>query len=141
VDQRARTILLVAGAAIVAVVLFFVLRPDDGGDESAVTTTTTHTTTTTTTIEARRIPQVRIVYQGGRVVGGIRRVRLHRGDWLMLVVASSVPDRVHVHGYNITRNVAPGRAAQIILRVNVAGRFEVELEDRQIQIAELDVRP
>jgi hypothetical protein len=147
-DQRARTILLVAGAAIVAVVLFIVLRPDDDGDDSASPTTTARSTTTaptttapTTTVQGTQAQLVRVVYQGGRVIGGIRQVRLERGDVLMLVVASSVPDHVHVHGYDIMRDVGPGRPARITLRVTAAGRFEVELEDRKVQIAELDVRP
>jgi hypothetical protein len=147
-DRRARTILLVAGAAVVAVVLFIVLRPDDDGDDSASPTTTGRLTTTaptstrpTTTVLGPKTRHVRIVYQGGRVIGGIRQVRLERGDRLALVVASSVADHVHVHGYDIMRDVAPGRPARIALRVTAAGRFEVELEDRKIQIAELDVRP
>jgi hypothetical protein len=143
-DQRARTILLVAGAAIVAVVLFIVLRPNDDDEDSASPTTTAPSTTTTaptTTVQGPQTQLVRIVYQGGRVIGGIRQVRLERGDRLMLVVASSVPDHVHVHGYDIMRDVAPGRPARITLRVTAAGRFEVELEDRQVPIAELDVRP
>jgi hypothetical protein len=144
VDPRARTGLLVGGAAIVAVVLFFVLRPGD--DEESVTPTTRATTATTTTTPTRtaagpRTRLVRIVYQGGRVIGGIRQVRLERGDRLALVVASSVSDHVHVHGYELMRDVAPGRPARITFRVTAAGRFEVELEDRKVQIAELDVRP
>jgi hypothetical protein len=143
-DQRARTILLVAGAAIGAVVLFIVLWPYDDGDDSASPTTTARSATTTapaTTVQGPQTQLVRIVYQGGRVIGGIRQVRLERGDRLMLVVASSVPDHVHVHGYDIMRDVAPGRPARITLRVTAAGRFEVELEDRKVPIAELDVRP
>ena len=134
--------LLVAVAAIVAVVLFFVLRPADDEDTASPTTTATATTpATTTTAAGPRTQRVRIVYQGGRVIGGIRQVRLERGDRLVLVVASSVSDHVHVHGYDLMREVAPGRPARITLRVTVAGRFEVELEDRKIQIAGLDVRP
>lgn len=137
-----------AGAAIVAVVLFFVLRPGDEEESATRTTTTTTTATTRTTAPtpttAATGPQtrlVRIVYQGGRVIGGIRHVRLERGDRLALVVASSVSDHVHVHGYDLMRDVAPGRRARITFRVTAAGRFEVELEDRKVQIAELDVRP
>jgi hypothetical protein len=147
-DQRGRAMLLVAVAAIVAVVLFFVLRPADDEDTASPPPTTTATTTMpattttpTTTAAGPRTQRVRIVYQGGRVIGGIRQVRLERGDRLVLVVASSVSDHVHVHGYDLMREVAPGRPARITLRVTVAGRFEVELEDRKIQIAELDVRP
>jgi hypothetical protein len=145
-DQRVRTGLLVAAAAVVAVVLFLVLRPGDDEESAAPTTSTTATTATTTTTPTttaarHQVQLVRIVYQGGRVIGGIRQVSLERGDRLALVVASSVSDHVHVHGYDLMRDVAPGRPARITFRATVAGRFEVELEDRKVQIAELDVRP
>jgi hypothetical protein len=52
-----------------------------------------------------------------------------------------VSDHVHLHGYDIVRDVAPGRPAVIRFRATTAGRFEVELEDRGLQIAELEVRP
>lgn len=146
-DPRARTGLLVAGAAIVAVVLFLVLRPGNDEESATPTTTTTRTMTAlttavpTTTAAGPEKKLVRIVYQGGRVVGGIRHVRLERGDLLALVVASSVSDHVHVHGYELMQDTAPGSPARITFRVTAAGRFEVELEDRKVQIAELDVRP
>lgn len=147
-DPRARTGLLVAGAAIVAVVLFLVLRPGNNEESATPTTTTTTRTMTavttavpTTTAAGSERKLVRIVYQGGRVVGGIRHVRLQRGDLVALVVASSVSDHVHVHGYDLMRDTAPGSPARITFRVTAAGRFEVELEDRKVQIAELDVQP
>ena len=142
-NQRARTGLLIAGAVALAVVLFILLRPDDEDETASPTPTTTAATTSapTTTAQGPRTQLVRIVYQGGRVVGGIRNVQLERGDRLTLRVASSVTDHVHVHGYDLMRDVAPGRPAVMTFRVTTPGRFEVELEDRQVPIAELDVRP
>jgi hypothetical protein len=58
-----------------------------------------------------------------------------------LLVRSDVADHVHLHGYDIFRDVAPGAPARLAFRATVPGRFEVELEDRGIQIAELQVTP
>ena len=38
-------------------------------------------------------------------------------------------------------DVAPGAPARIAFRATIPGRFEIELEDRGVQIAELTVNP
>jgi hypothetical protein len=145
-----RVVLGLAGAAIV-VGLFLVLRPDDEDEDGAspppppTTTTTTGTTTTTRTTTTRPKPPgpttVRIVVRDGRVLGGLRRARLEQGERAVLVVQADVSDHVHLHGYDIMRDVSPGSPARLRFRANIPGRFEVELEDRKLQIAQLEVRP
>jgi hypothetical protein len=142
-----KVVLGLAGAAIL-VALFLLLRPDDDDDEQAApppppatTTTRTTTRTTTTTPKPTGPTTIRIVVRGGRVVGGLRRARLERGERAVLVVRADVSDHVHLHGYDIMRDVAPGRPARLRFRATIPGRFEVELEDRRLQIAQLEVRP
>ena len=147
-----KVVLSLAGAAIL-VALFIVLRPSDDDDEDAspppppTSATTTGTATTTTTRATTTKPRppvpttIGIVVRGGRVVGGLRRARLKRGERAVLVVRADVSDHVHLHGYNIMRDVAPGRPARLPFRATIPGRFEVELEDRSLQIAQLEVRP
>ncbi len=102
-------------------------------------TTTTETTTTTTPPEGPTVVRIRVV--GGAPQGGIVRKTVDQGDRVVIVVTSDVADHVHLHGYDIMRDVAPGRPARIPFRATVPGRFEVELEDRSLQIADLTVRP
>jgi hypothetical protein len=151
-----KVVLGLAGAAIL-VALFVVLRPGDDDDEEAsppplpttaattrttpTITTTTTTRTTTTRPRPRGPTTIRIVVRGGRVVGGLRRARLERGERVVLVVRADVSDHVHLHGYDIMRDVSPGRPARLPFRATIPGRFEVELEDRKLQIAQLEVRP
>jgi hypothetical protein len=127
-----------------------VLRPDDDNDEAATppsppTETTTGTTTTTRTTTTRPKPAgptpIRIVVRGGRVIGGLERARLDRGERAVLIVRADVSDHVHLHGYDIMRDVAPGAPARLRFRATIPGRFEVELEDRGLQIAQIEVRP
>ena len=164
-----RTRLLLIGAGLVAViVLFLALRPGDD-DESAPATTTAETvpltetssseaetvteadTTDETTPEATptapppppapTVATIRITIRGGTPVGGIRRASVKQGRQVRFVVRADIADHVHVHGYDLMRDVAPGKPAQISFRATVPGQFEVELEDRGLQIAELEVRP
>jgi hypothetical protein len=143
-----KVVLGLAGGAIL-VALFLVLRPSDDDEEptTAATTGTATTTTATTTRATTTKPRpagpttIRIVVRGGRVVGGLRRARLDRGERAVLVVRADVSDHVHLHGYDIMRDVAPGRPARLRFRATIPGRFEVELEDRRLQIAQLEVQP
>jgi hypothetical protein len=69
------------------------------------------------------------------------RARLERGERAVLIVRSDVSDHVHLHGYDIFRDVSPARPARLRFRATIPGRFEVELEDRRLQIAQIEVRP
>jgi hypothetical protein len=147
VDKR---ILLAVGAAAAAIVLFFVLRPDGDDEVQAPSATTTDQTTTETTetaaTETTEGPppptELRIVYTNGRLRGGVQRFTVSRGERVVVVVVrSDVEDEVHVHGYDLMVGVAPGRRAQISFRATTVGAFEIELEDRHLQLAELEVEP
>ena len=74
-------------------------------------------------------------------MGGIRRATVARNRRVVLLVRSDVADHVHLHGYDIMRDVAPGAPGRLGFRATVPGRFEVELEDRSLQIAEITVKP
>ena len=58
-----------------------------------------------------------------------------------MIVRSDVADEVHVHGYDLMADVAPGKPVRIEFTANLTGRFEIELEDRGKQIAQLTVLP
>jgi hypothetical protein len=84
---------------------------------------------------------VRIVVEDAAPKGGIVRKTVKEGDRVVLIVRSDVADEVHLHGYDISRDVAAGGTARIRFRATVPGRFEVELERRGVQIADLTVKP
>jgi heme/copper-type cytochrome/quinol oxidase subunit 2 len=144
--SRARLVLLLA-TVLVAVVLFLVLRPDGGEPTRSATTGETTTsvvteteTPATTAPEAPSAVRIRIQARGDGS-GSIRRIAIERGQRVTLVVSADVADEVHVHGYDLMADVAPGSPARISFDASVPGRFEVELESRAIQIAELRVNP
>jgi hypothetical protein len=144
--SRARRVLLLA-TVLVAVVLFLVLRPDGGEPTRSATTGETTTsvvteteTPATTAPEAPSAVRIRIQARGDGS-GSIRRIAIERGQRVTLVVSADVADEVHVHGYDLMADVAPGSPARISFDASVPGRFEVELESRAIQIAELRVNP
>ena len=146
-------LLIVIAAVAALVVAFALLRPDD--DEAApptaepIPTTAQTTTETETETETETTPtepvreQTRIVVtvRGGRPVGGIARATADQGDSVLVIVRSDVADHVHVHGYDLMGDVGPGSPARMQFRARLTGRFEIELEDRGQQIAQLTVVP
>jgi hypothetical protein len=143
-------LLIAAAGIVVAVVLFLVLRPDGGDDDSASPPPANPPTTTVSTQPpppptgpppAPAIVQVPIVVRGGKPVGGIKRATVAKDRVVVLVVRSDVADEVHLHGYNVMRDVAPGSPARLRFRATIPGQFEAELEDRGLQIANITVRP
>ncbi len=108
-------------------------RPGTSGTTSTAAApepgTTTDNGTTTMTI----------VVRNAAPVGGIQRATVKKGDNVAVVVYSDVDDEVHLHGYNIATDVDPTVIGKIEFVADVPGRFEVELEDRGVKIAELTV--
>lgn len=141
----AASALLVAGLGLAACG-----SDEEGAGDTTETTTSqtvtaTDTTTTTTTTETTPPPEkptvVRIAVVNGAPKGGIVRRTVDKDDRVVLVVTSDVADEIHLHGYEISRDVAAGGTARLRFKSTVPGRFEVELENRGVQIADISVQP
>ena len=120
---------------------------DDAGGTTETTTTEATTQTTTETQTTTQPPPVakptelRVSIVGGAPQGEIVRKSVDQGDRVVVIVTSDVSDHVHVHGYDLFGDVAPGKPVRIAFRARIPGRFVIELEDRHAQIAELTVEP
>jgi hypothetical protein len=149
--MRDMRILIGLGVAAALVVLFFVFRPGGGDDDGQAASTTTAETTVTesngaTTTEAvtttaPKAVQIVVRVRGGKPVDGIVRAQARKGDPVVVIVGSDVSDEVHIHGYDLKGDVAPGMPVRIRFDANLTGRFEIELENRGEQIAQLTVLP
>ncbi|CAN5235059.1 hypothetical protein BH20ACT9_BH20ACT9_13030 [soil metagenome] len=82
---------------------------------------------------------VRVTVRGKRVKGP-DEVRAPLGERVRIEVRADTSDHVHVHGYDVSADVAPGRPARLRFEADIPGAFEVELEDAQLPLFELVVR-
>ena len=82
-----------------------------------------------------------IVVEGGQPAGGVAELQYSSGDLIRFDVESDVAEEVHVHGYDISKDVEPGKVVSFGFPAEIEGGFEVELEGTQTQIAELTVEP
>ena len=144
-----RRIALIVASLGLILSLFFALRDDDDGGQDATPTTTAVTTAPPTeppattaepppTTTAPAGP-VRITLRGPG--GKLYRGSVKQGRKVVIVVRSTVADHAHLHGYDLMADVAPGKPGRISFTATIPGKFEIELEDRRLLLAVLEVRP
>ena len=133
---------VLACACLFAVAALAGCGSDDTSSQTSTETTTTTVTTTTqeTTTGPEQPTVVSIVVVDGAPQGGIVRQTVSQGDRVVLVVRSDVADEIHLHGYDKSADVTAGGTARLPFTANLSGRFELELEQRGVQIADLTVR-
>jgi len=144
--MRSRTLSAAIVVALVAaaVVLFVVLRDDDGNGDDAEMATTTPSLEEEGAKDKRTKPKPKvptIVVEGGQPAAGVVELDYSRGELIRFDVESDVAEEVHVHGYEVIKDVEPGKVAKFGFPAEIEGGFEVELEGSHTQIAALTVEP
>jgi heme/copper-type cytochrome/quinol oxidase subunit 2 len=143
--SNAQRVLLLAAAAAVLVVALVVLSP--GGDDNATTTAAPATTTpggrtVTATATAPEATPNLVTVRGGKPVGGIQTITAHKDDTVRFTVTSpDTTSEVHLHGYDIKRDLTAGGRVNFVFKAVNEGIFEAELEESSTQIIKLVIEP
>lgn len=144
----------IIGVVVVAAVAIAIALSSGGDDEDqdtgptapVATQTASDEATTeeeTTTEEAPQEPEAtEIEVEGGKPKGDEARIEVTKGDTIRFTVTSDdTSGEVHLHGYDISKGLAPGKPARFNVKATLEGIFEVELEDTKTAIAEVRVEP
>ena len=130
--ERSQRIGLLVAAVVVAVVAVVLLA--DGDDDD--------TAQTTTTSEKPAPPEVpTITIKDGKPVGGEHEIEVDKGDTIKFKVKSDADHEIHMHGYDIAKDVEAGGEVSYSVPADIDGIFEIEIEDLTEPIAELRVNP
>ena len=121
--SRNQRLILLGVAAVIAVVAV-VLISSRGSDTPAATS-----------------GAATITVKDAKPVGGIKKVTYNKGDTIDLTIKSDTADEVHFHGYDVGEDVKAGGSVSFDVPATITGVFEVELESRAEQIAEITVNP
>jgi hypothetical protein len=126
-------------AVVIAIVAEVVLV---GGEETGTSTAETTPSPTPTATEsgtpsATPTPPPPPLLQGGKVT----KLEFTAGETVKFRVVSDVPEEVHVHGYNIAKDLEPGKVATVSFPATITGIFEIEYEHAGEQIGQLQVNP
>jgi hypothetical protein len=118
-------------AAVVVVVVAFIIARSGGGD---------NTTTSTPSRGARPVRAV-LEIRRHQPVGGVHRIVATSGRRVRIVVRSAdTSGQVHLHGYDVEQEIAPGRPAVFSFTAKLQGIFDIELHP-STKLADLEVRP
>lgn len=82
-----------------------------------------------------------IVVRDGEPVGGVKRLEYSAGEEIRFKVESDAAEEVHVHGYDVAKDVPAGGSVTFAIPADIEGIFEAELEGLGVQIAEIRVNP
>jgi len=144
-----RAVLL--GLGVVALIAFLVVALNKSGDSDTSSSSQSKqqagsTQADTPTSKAKeskpRAPTIpTITVRGGQPVGGVTELTVDQSEEVGFKVESDVADEVHLHGYDISKEVAAGGSVTFDFPAEIEGIFEVELEQSAVQIAELTVEP
>jgi len=143
VGRSQRIGLLVAAVVVVVVAIVLIGGGDDedssSTDDTAQTTTTGGGTTTSEKPAAPAVPTITI--KDGKPVGGVQEIEVDKGDAIRFKVKSDADHEIHMHGYDIAKDVEAGGQVSYNVPADIDGIFEIEIEDLGEQIAELRVNP
>jgi hypothetical protein len=73
--------------------------------------------------------------------GGVQSLNVKKGGHIHLVVQSDTADEIHIHGYDVHKDVARNGSATFDFPAKIDGKFVIELENHKQQIASLTVQP
>jgi pullulanase/glycogen debranching enzyme len=120
--SRAQRLSFLAIAVVVAVVAVVVIVSSGGGSDDSSSSAASGKT---------------VVLEPGKV----QKLKYTQGDQVRFQVRSPKADEVHVHGYNIERELEPGKTTTIAFKATINGIFDIEVHSTDQQIAQLTVEP
>ena len=120
---RNQRIGLLAGAVVVVVIAVILIG--GGSDDKTKTASGPQTVTVV----------------NGKPDGGVKTITYKKGDTVDLTVKSDTADEIHIHGYDLHKDVTKGGSVHFTFPASIDGKFVVELEAKGEQIASLQVEP
>ena len=150
-ETRQKTMLAALAVIAAAVVLFILLKPGGSDDatpvEPAAPVTAAGQGTTDQKPDDRPVGQSgapklpTVEFRNGEPVGGVLGIDVDEGDPIKFRVRSDIADEVHIHGFDISREVPAGGSVTFSFPADITGIYEAEMEQLGVQIVELQVNP
>ena len=139
--------LLALGGVVLAVVLFLVLKDDTADDDSTVPPAPTESATGDAEEgkkpkPSKPKPELPLVeMKAGKPVGGPFELEFTNGETARFEVVTDVADELHLHGYDLTFVVKPGKRNEIEFDADIEGLFELESHTTAELLAKISVVP
>ena len=111
---------MLLGVALILTGLFFLLRPN-------------------TPASGPQTRELDLRIRDGAMIPS--EVTAAEGDRVVLRITTDSPLEIHVHGYDVEREVGPGEPTELSFRARLTGRFEIENHETEEELGALVVEP
>jgi hypothetical protein len=142
--QRFTILAIAAVIAIVAVVVLAGGGDDESGEQAAATATPSATAEPqeaspqeTATPTPEPTPKPPPLLHAGKVT----KLKATEGETVRFRVRSDTDEEIHVHAYDIEREVPAGKTITVSFKATITGIVEIEFHGSEEQIGELTVEP
>lgn len=142
-----KNVAFAALALLILAALFLVLSPGDEADAPARPPAAAAPTQEPTTDQvavstpATATPKPAVPPFSKLRSGSVRKIKVDQGDTIRLEAKSAGDEELHVHGYDLSRELPAGKAVRLSFKADLTGVFEVEFERSAEPIAEITVEP
>jgi FtsP/CotA-like multicopper oxidase with cupredoxin domain len=133
-------------AVVIAIVAVILLA--GGGDETEKASNSAQTPTPTATATASEgdatatpAPTATPKPPPLLTAGKVKTLTYNQGETVRFRVRSDKAEEVHIHGYDIKKELEPNQTETVSFKATINGIFEIEFEGSATQIAELKVEP
>jgi hypothetical protein len=130
-------------AVIAAVAVILLAGGGDETDRSADATPPPTATATASDGEATATPTPAATPKPPPLLqaGKVKTLTYDQGETVRFRVRSDAAEEVHIHGYDIKKELAPNKTVTVSFKATITGIFEIELEHSATQLASLKVLP
>ena len=126
-----RSLVLLPIAFFILLGLFIVMRPDPPASNSAPEPGSAADRRSNVTFD--------LALREGTMAPD--EVQVEEGDHLTLRLTSEEPLQVHIHGYDLQRELVPGKPVTLSFEADLTGRFEIEDHESEEVLGVLLVQP
>ena len=136
-----RALILVPVLVLVLVGLFLLLRPNSPAPDSTVTpeSSTPQGATTSESTEGPGEKTFDLAIKQDTMTPD--QITVGEGDRVNFRITSDSPLEVHLHGYDLSKEIEPDEPAELSFDATITGRFEMEDEQTHNMLGELLVQP
>ncbi|WP_346767668.1 cupredoxin domain-containing protein [Knoellia koreensis] len=113
-------------------------NPTSSGSPTSSATSTTSASSSSTSTPAGRTVEVTIT--GRKVDPAPATVKLGVGEKLTLTVTSDHDDVLHIHGFDIEKNLKAGQPTTVELTGDAPGVYEVETHEPELRLLKIAVQ-
>lgn len=82
-----------------------------------------------------------LVLVDGKVSSGESTLKVKQNETVTVKVTANTKDELHLHGYDKSFELEPGKRAELSFKADRTGQFEAELHSKEVLIFVLEVQP